>query len=80
MDIAISEELISQIRLFHYRDQMDIFNLLNHPARQVVPFIPDINDVAENHRVKSSGAAREEADDTDDDSQEHPKINPAGVH
>ena len=57
---------------------MDIHNLLNYPAEQVVAYIPNIYDVVD-HREKSSNIATEEADEGDDDSQKHSKIIPANA-
>ena len=57
---------------------MDIHNLLNYPAEQVLAYIPNIYDVVD-HREKSSNIATEEADEGDDDSQKHSKIIPANA-
>ena len=80
MDHAIIEELESHICQFHYSNPMDIRNLLDYPDEQEVAFVPDVNDVVQAQLDgMSSGNQIVEADD-EDDSHEHPEINPVDAH
>ena len=59
---------------------MDIRNLFDYPDEQEVAFVSDVDDVVQAQLDgMSSGNEIVEADD-EDDSHEHPEINPVDTH
>jgi hypothetical protein len=80
MDHAVIEELELQICQFRYSNPMDIRNLLDYPDEQEVAFVPDIDDVVQAQLDLMSGGNETREVDDEDDSHEHPEINPVNAH
>jgi hypothetical protein len=66
----VAEELDQQIRRFRYPNPMDIRNLLDYPAERIAAYIPEVDDIIEDHLQNQPEDIAEQ-----DDSQELPKIN-----
>jgi hypothetical protein len=67
-------ELDEQIRQFHYRNPMEIHNLLNYPDEETVVSVPTDNDIREAIIEQFQPSLLPANNDDDDDSQELPVV------
>jgi len=67
-------ELEEQIRQFHYRNPMEIHNLLNYPDEETVVSVPTDDDIIEAIIEQFQPSPLPADNDNDDDSQELPVV------
>jgi hypothetical protein len=67
-------KLEEQIRQFHYRNPMEICNLLNYPDEKIVASMPTDDDITEAIIEQFQPSLLPANNDDDDDSQELPVV------
>jgi len=66
VDHEVIADLQSQIQRFHYKNPMDIRNLLNYPEEQITSYTPDFDSIIEVHleEARLAPVLHEEEDDS----------------
>ena len=81
LDQEVIKYLESQIRQFRYINPINIRNLLNFPDEAVVSYLPDLDEVSQEHLPTAADNTKADiaAVDDDDDSEALPHISAAVV-
>jgi hypothetical protein len=69
IDKDVINKLESQITKLHYKNPMDIRNLLTYPNEDIVSYILTIDEIIDGHLPQPEGTQVDDADE-EDDSQE----------